>query len=315
MVVYPSSNIVSGFTGIWSEFLSDPPGLESSDGYRDFVLHKEFPILEPFHLGFETSFADSPTWTMLTREYQYAAVIGAFAYVILVYGGQRVMKHRKPFEIRGLLFTWNLLLTVFSIISTLRLVPHVLYGFLMNDSSYFFCRNAISAYGIGPSGLWVNLFIWSKFVELIDTVFLVLRKKPVSFLHWFHHTTVLMYCWHASQYRMPTGVFFAAMNSIVHSIMYAYYTISAISRPPKWGMLVTVVQILQMFAGMFITAYHYYLLKTVPNCDGSYENLIAASVMYTAYMVLFVQFFISRYFGENGKKSQPSKRQTEKKRS
>jgi hypothetical protein len=224
------------------------------------------------------------------------------------------MKYRKPFELRALLFLWNLFLTVFSVISTVRLVPHVFYGIWLNDSSYFFCRNAMSAYGIGPTGLWVNLFIWSKFVELIDTVFLVLRKRQVSFLHWFHHATVLMYCWHASQYQMPTGIFFATMNSIVHTVMYAYYSIAAVSRPPKWGMTVTVMQIVQMFAGMFITGYHYYLLRTVEYCDGSYDNLIAASVMYTVYMLLFVEFFISRYFGKPARKSQPVDRELEKKR-
>eukprot|EP00959_Pyramimonas_sp_CCMP1952_P446462 9347841-Pyramimonas_sp.AAC.2 len=41
----------------------------------------------------------------------------------------------------------------------------------------------------GPSGLWVGLFIYSKIPELLDTVFLVLQKKRVIFLAWFHHTT------------------------------------------------------------------------------------------------------------------------------
>ena len=42
----------------------------------------------------------------------------------------------------------------------------------------------------GPVGLWVGLFIFSKIPELLDTVFLVLQKKRVIFLHWFHHVTV-----------------------------------------------------------------------------------------------------------------------------
>jgi elongation of very long chain fatty acids protein 6 len=31
----------------------------------------------------------------------------------------------------------------------------------------------------------------------VDTLFIVLRKKPLIFLHWYHHITVLLFCWHA----------------------------------------------------------------------------------------------------------------------
>ena len=43
--------------------------------------------------------------------------------------------------------------------------------------------------------LWQLLFMWSKFPELFDTVLLVLRGRPVIFLHWHHHVTVLLFCW------------------------------------------------------------------------------------------------------------------------
>ena len=33
--------------------------------------------------------------------------------------------------------------------------------------------------------LWV--FAMSKYIELLDTVWLVLKKRPVIFLHWYHH--------------------------------------------------------------------------------------------------------------------------------
>jgi len=59
------------------------------------------------------------------------------------------------------------------------------------------CEDPNTWYNNGPVGMWVGLFIFSKIPELLDTVFLVLQKKRVIFLGWFHHTTVLMYCWHA----------------------------------------------------------------------------------------------------------------------
>lgn len=32
--------------------------------------------------------------------------------------------------------------------------------------------------------------------EFGDTWLLVLKKKPIIFLHWYHHMTVLLYSWH-----------------------------------------------------------------------------------------------------------------------
>ena len=49
-----------------------------------------------------------------------------------------------------------------------------------------------------------------------------LRDVPaqqVIFLHWFHHATVMLYCWHAYHNRVAPGLWFAAMNFLVHSIM------------------------------------------------------------------------------------------------
>ena len=60
------------------------------------------------------------------------------------------------------------------------------------------CSSPLSGWGTGPSGFWVMLFIFSKLPELIDTVFIVLRKRQLIFLHWYHHVTVLLFCWHRS---------------------------------------------------------------------------------------------------------------------
>jgi hypothetical protein len=304
MVQYSANNLVQPHYANWASVWPHDVSVANTSGYHDFQLHKEYPSIEPFFMQYEKEWTDGVYWTRTSRIFANAAIIASVTYVILVFGGARLMKNRKPFDLKAPLAIWNLILSVFSIIGTIRLIPHLVYGLAINDSSYFFCRQAYAAYGAGAPGLWVNLFIWSKYFELIDTAFLVLRKKPVSFLHWFHHATVLMYCWDASQYQMPTGIFFATFNYLVHAIMYTYYFIAAVTKPPKWGMFVTVLQIVQMFAGMFVTAYHYYLKSTVPNCDGSYHNLAAAFVMYTAYNALFVQFFVGRYLKKKTSKKQ-----------
>ena len=76
------------------------------------------------------------------------------------------------------------------------------------------CTDPQSWYLDGPVGLWVGLFIFSKIPELLDTAFLVLQQKRVIFLHWFHHCTVMLYCWHAYHNKVAPGLWFATMNYI-----------------------------------------------------------------------------------------------------
>lgn len=42
-----------------------------------------------------------------------------------------------------------------------------------------------------------NIFYLSKYWELFDTILLVLRGKPLTLLHVFHHIAALLICWYA----------------------------------------------------------------------------------------------------------------------
>lgn len=43
-------------------------------------------------------------------------------------------------------------------------------------------------------------------------MFIILRKRSLSFLHWYHHATVLLYTWDAFVVEQPPGIYFCAMN-------------------------------------------------------------------------------------------------------
>lgn len=159
------------------------------------------------------------------------------------------------------------------------------------------------------SGLLCLAFMFSKIPEMFDTAFLVFQKKPVIFLHWYHHTTVMLYCWHAWISPTSSGLWFVCMNFSVHAIMYFYYFICAcgygkLVRPV--APLITFMQIAQMVVGSIIAVYVFYMDQFGGGCDCRSSNAKLALMMYISYFVLFSQFFRNRYIKKSPKPSAPS---------
>uniref|UniRef100_A0A6U6D1J1 Elongation of fatty acids protein n=1 Tax=Odontella aurita TaxID=265563 RepID=A0A6U6D1J1_9STRA len=159
--------------------------------------------------------------------------------------------------------------------------------------------------------------------ELLDTFFIVIHKKPLILLHWYHHFTVLLYCWHSYVHKAPAGIFFVTMNYAVHGIMYGYYFLMAVKAKPRWmnAKFITIAQISQMVVGVGVTmASFYYYMKEEENDGGDddpclirKENNVAAFVMYGSYLFLFLQFFVGRYLKGKARKSIESKVEANKK--
>ena len=222
-------------------------------------------------------------------------ILVSVGYLLAVPLGIKIMRNRPPFDIKYLLFMWNLCLAVFSIIGTVRILPVVFYSFFANGPLYHICRRGDIGYGYGSVGLWCVLFVLSKYAELVDTLFLVLRKKPVPFLHWYHHASVLLLSIGTMMVYGPSGIIMIAMNYFVHSIMYTYYAIAAVRKPPSWGKYVTVLQIAQMVGGLAMLGLIVFGAHYVPNCEVQAYNVYAIGFIYLSYLILFVQFYINRY--------------------
>lgn len=70
---------------------------------------------------------------------------------------------------------------------------------------------------------WAKTYTFSKVALLIDTVFIVLRKRRLLLLHWYHHASVLVLCWYNYMTYIPLLRFVGTMNYFVHIFMYTYY--------------------------------------------------------------------------------------------
>lgn len=94
------------------------------------------------------------------------------------------------------------------------------------------------------------LYYVTKFFELLDTVFLMLRKKDnqLSFLHVYHHSTMFVFSWTCAKF-VPSGSAFLPIliNSAVHVFMYVYYLLAAAqcANVFKYKIYVTIIQLVK----------------------------------------------------------------------
>lgn len=156
--------------------------------------------------------------------------------------------------------------------------------------------------------MWYTLIIMSKLWELGDTVFLILRKRPVIFLHSYHHVLTFIYSFYAFPFDKGCDRWGAGMNFIVHSVMYSYFLLRALKVPlPRiMTMSVTSVQVLQFLIGSAITGRVFTIvvlnISPIP-CVCPKEISIFNTSMYFSYLFLFAHFFYCAYIVKKHKKT------------
>ncbi|RWS09827.1 elongation of very long chain fatty acids protein 6-like protein [Dinothrombium tinctorium] len=156
---------------------------------------------------------------------------------------------------------------------------------------------------------WMWLFTWSKVVELIDTLFVVLRKQKFIHLHWIHHALTVIYLFIAfadsPAYCRPL----IPINFVIHFFMYSYYALraSGIRTPKICSIAITSSQIVQMVFGFLITFTASFYFITGNTCDLTAKSAIISLFSLGLFLILFLNFFFHSYLRENSKFSSPQK--------
>ncbi|KAM4552724.1 elongation of very long chain fatty acids protein 1a [Odontesthes bonariensis] len=224
------------------------------------------------------------------------------AYILFaVYVGPRLMANRKPFSLKGAMIIYNL--------SMVLLNAYIVYEFLMSGwATTFTWRCDLLDLTSSPQALrmvrvaW--LFYFSKFIELLDTVFFVLRKKQsqITFLHVFHHSFMPWTWWWGVSLTPAGGMgsFHAMVNASVHVIMYSYYGLSAAGpRFQKylwWKKYMTAIQLTQFILVSIHISQYYFMEK----CDYQVPLWIHMIWMYGVFFfLLFSNFWIQAYIKGN----------------
>ena len=134
--------------------------------------------------------------------HNFHVVLGALVLYLLVICYALPMKLAgQRQKVRGIFALWNALLAAFAIWGALNTVPHffnVMVPELGWDGVICVASSDTPLSKNSKYGVAIPLFIVSKIPELFDTFFIVLTTgKSPGFLQWYHHATVLTFCWAA----------------------------------------------------------------------------------------------------------------------
>lgn len=195
---------------------------------------------------------------------------------------------------------WNIVLAAFSMIGTVHVFFNLLFRAFTLGLTESVCAD-IDTYTSGPVGFWMTAFLISKILEFGDTLLLILShgKRP-SFLHWFHHGTVLPLTWRAFVLRSSFGQWFVAINYAVHSIMYTYFalndTFDDVRFRQDWGKRITFTQCAQFVLDLGIVgiAARQHLMLQQP-CSVTTESIAEFGLILSLYLGLFLQFAEEKY--------------------
>ncbi|CAH1401326.1 unnamed protein product [Nezara viridula] len=129
-------------------------------------------------------------------------------------------------------------------------------------------------------------------------VFLILMKKQLSFLHLFHHSSMVFSIWvTTSFFREQIGIFFGFMNTLVHAVMYCYYFLSSFGPVAQkylsWKKHLTSLQMAQFIVSLAV------LVKM------KFENCHVTQCFWLLWgfnIICFLGFFCNFYIKAYGRK-------------
>ncbi|XP_011174994.1 elongation of very long chain fatty acids protein [Solenopsis invicta] len=233
----------------------------------------------------------SKDYFMVGTPWQGLTVIGLYLYFIFNLG-PRLMEKRQPFKLNRILQIYN----VFQILINGFLFYEALTQGWLGKYNYF-CEPI--DYSDTPHALLVTRLVWLyfmiKLLDLMDTIFCVLRKKQnqVTFLHVYHHVGVLIASWCAVKY-LPGGhaTFLGLLNTFVHVIMYTYYLLASMKiKTSAWKKYITQLQLVQFF----LIACHYLQLIWVEDCGFPIWPVYIMVPQNLFMMLLFGDFYYKTY--------------------
>lgn len=272
--------------------------METSQNLTNFAQSKVNEFLKFW--DWAISISDPRVRNWLFMDSVWPTVYLTISYVLISNVGPKIMEKRKPYDLKLFMIFYNfsmVLLSIYMWVSILIGAIRRQYNWVCTPVSYSTDEEEVRIAG----ALW--WFYFSKFIEYTDTFIFILRKKnnQISFLHVYHHATMFPLWWIGVKWVAGGNSFMPAMlNSIIHTIMYSYYGLSACGPSVQpylwWKKYLTKLQLFQFFICLFSCVTSLYV-----DCDFPKWMHYALLFYAMSLIALFLNFYIHAYI--KGKKS------------
>ncbi|KTW32366.1 uncharacterized protein T551_00456 [Pneumocystis jirovecii RU7] len=222
-------------------------------------------------------------------------------YYVIIFLGQLIMKPFSPKRLNTISRIYNLFLSILSGCFFLLLFEQMFPVVWKNGLYYSIC-DARSWSQPTVTIYYLNYLI--KYIELMDTVFLFLKKKPLQFLHCYHHGATIFLCFSQLIGQTPVSYIPIFLNLGVHVVMYYYYFLCACGVKVWWKKCVTLIQIIQFIFDLlfvYFATYTYFVYNYFPylpnpgDCAGKEFAALTGCFLLSSYLVLFIGFYAATY--------------------
>jgi len=241
----------------------------------------------------------------------YATMIISFKYFIMP--GRKSWKFLDP----AIKF-YNLAMSAISfwmLVGTIRSTYRDYAAHNFDPRAAYCCADPLSSDCNGERTYWMYIYFVTKFPELLDTFFLLVKHKPLIFLHVYHHAIVLFMMWTWNQSHMLIGNIGMSLNCAAHTFMYFYYwaSLSGI-KLPKWCRSgITKVQIVQFLISFVLSYYRFgYEMDSEGVCLGWWAY-VTSTLINISFFSLFVKFYLETYVFGKKKSDKKANVEAEKK--
>ncbi|KAJ1820977.1 hypothetical protein LPJ56_001232 [Coemansia sp. RSA 2599] len=190
----------------------------------------------------------------------------------------------KGSVLRLVVIAHNLILAAYSLWTFVDYFPAVVQNIRQHglkdgfcDSEWTLWNRKLLAHGF--------LFYLSKYYEFVDTAIILAKGRPAGRLQTFHHSGAVLIMWFGNYVQSPYLSFFVFENSIIHSLMYTYYTLTALGFKPPGKKILTSMQISQFYIALSAGV----LYAVLPGCQDTLQRVF--TYVFVAYIVELIRLF------------------------